>query len=184
MAGVMLQESGGQPDVVSPAGAVGLMQVMPSDAPPPYDRWFRDRPTGAELLDPSTNVDWGCAILTGGYRRWGTLPQAIAAYFGAIDGEGRITGGRDATGSTGNRYVAAVLAHIGRFVDLDAEVDGMGDATALLSLRVAFLQQMMSALLAPDSLSATEEVVGRWRASCCRSPAASRTWSRRPAPSG
>lgn len=48
---VITEESGGQPDVVSSAGAVGLMQIMPQFHPE------------ANLYDPSENVRIGCAVL-------------------------------------------------------------------------------------------------------------------------
>ena len=62
IAAVMLQESGGSPDAYSASGAVGLLQVMPTDgiaagfmcANGPC---FANRPTTQELLDPAFNID-------------------------------------------------------------------------------------------------------------------------------
>jgi soluble lytic murein transglycosylase len=76
-----LQESGFRPEAVSPAGARGLMQVMPGTA--------RDisRRTGlsadAGLNDPITNVEFGQTYIE--YLRdlnstGGLLPKVIAAY--------------------------------------------------------------------------------------------------------
>lgn len=75
----IMVESGGKESIVSSAGAVGLMQVMPFEAGPD----FSDRPTKAELLDPDTNVEWGCKILSG-YRasHGGSLARGLAGYYG------------------------------------------------------------------------------------------------------
>ena len=112
-AGLMLVESGGQHDVISSAGAVGLMQVMPSDAPPPYNRYFGERPSTAQLLIPCVNVAWGCAILRDAWWRWGgDWKKAHAAYLGGIRSDGRIT-------AEGQHYVDLVEAAIAQFRDLD-----------------------------------------------------------------
>lgn len=112
-AGVMLVESGGQHDVISSAGAAGLMQVMPCDCPEPYRRYFADRPTTEQLKVPCVNVAWGCAILRDCYLRWGyDWSRAFAAYLGGITGAGIIT-------QEGQHYVDLVTGAIGRFLDLD-----------------------------------------------------------------
>jgi len=113
-AGVMLVESGGQHAAISSAGAVGLMQVMPSDnsVDPSYDRWFADRPTTEQLKIPCVAVAWGCAILRDCFWRWGDWERAHAAYLGGIGAGGVIT-------AEGQHYVDLVLASIERFRDLD-----------------------------------------------------------------
>jgi len=75
----IMVESGGKADVISPAGAVGLMQVMPQEAGP----HFADRPMTAELLDPETNVEWGCKILSEYRANQGeSLERGLAGYYG------------------------------------------------------------------------------------------------------
>lgn len=74
----IITESNGNPNAVSSAGAVGLMQVMPKEAGPD----FKDRPTKAELLDPEMNVHWGVKILSGYQAAHGSLLRGLAAYFG------------------------------------------------------------------------------------------------------
>jgi soluble lytic murein transglycosylase-like protein len=85
IAAVMLQESGGQPEVISASGAVGLMQVMPSDgiaasfmcANGPC---FASRPTTEQLLDPKFNIDYGVKMLAGLIERYGNERDALKAY--------------------------------------------------------------------------------------------------------
>jgi len=77
--GVMAAESGGRADAVSPKGAIGLMQLMPSTA----------KDLGADPFDPEQNVDAGTRYLRDllvkyDYRLW----HALAAYnagSGAVD---------------------------------------------------------------------------------------------------
>lgn len=57
--GVIWVESACKPRVVSWAGAVGLMQVMPRET----GYQFRDRPTAIQLTVIETNVQWGSYIL-------------------------------------------------------------------------------------------------------------------------
>ncbi len=63
VAAIIHVESHSQPDVVSPKGAVGLMQIMPSTG-----AWINSKLTGEaeadfqqrRLLDPDTNIELGC----------------------------------------------------------------------------------------------------------------------------
>lgn len=115
-AAVMLVESGGQHDIISPAGATGLMQVMPCDCPEPYRRYFADRPTTAQLKVPCVNVAWGCEILRSCYLRWGpNWMNAYAAYLGGINSDGTPT-------EEGYHYATLVNSSIPAFADLDTEV--------------------------------------------------------------
>ncbi len=69
IAALIVQESGGDPNVISYAGAVGLMQVMPRDGIAANfvnsrgEPFFADRPTIEELKDPTKNVDYGTGLL-------------------------------------------------------------------------------------------------------------------------
>jgi cytochrome oxidase assembly protein ShyY1 len=85
VAAVMSQESGGQAEVISASGAVGLMQVMPSDGIAAgfncvNGPCFAKRPTTAELLDPEFNLDYGVRMLAGLMEKYGNLRDALAAY--------------------------------------------------------------------------------------------------------
>ena len=76
---VMKRESGFHPQAVSPKGAVGLMQLMPSTA----------QALGANAQDPSQNVDAGARYLRQLLEKYqGGLRHALAAYNagpGAVD---------------------------------------------------------------------------------------------------
>lgn len=57
--GLIWVESGCNPQAVSDAGAIGLMQVMPREK----GRGFSNRPSRASLFDIYANVAWGTYIL-------------------------------------------------------------------------------------------------------------------------
>ncbi|HOX26469.1 MAG TPA: transglycosylase SLT domain-containing protein [Candidatus Krumholzibacteria bacterium] len=96
---VMVRESGGDPDAVSPAGARGLMQLMPGTA----------REVGVtDHGDPRQNLHGGARYLARMLRRFGgDLDLALAAYNagpGAVDAAGRRIPAYPET----QRYVRAV----------------------------------------------------------------------------
>jgi len=68
---VVLQESGGNPSAVSPAGAMGLMQLMPGTA----QELGVTRP-----LDPTQNLAGGLDYLRQKLTEFGSVPLALAAY--------------------------------------------------------------------------------------------------------
>jgi D-alanyl-D-alanine carboxypeptidase len=72
---VMRQESGGQEDVISWAGAMGLMQVMPDT----YDDLRGRYSLGNDPFDPHNNILAGTAYLREMYDRFGA-PGFLAAY--------------------------------------------------------------------------------------------------------
>ncbi len=102
VAATLVVESGGKPDVTSPTGAVGLMQIRPEHWQA-YVNVF-----GTELKDPWTNIRTGAAVLADTYATWGNWEQAIAAYAGAIDETGAISSSVGDDGRTGVQYVDAV----------------------------------------------------------------------------
>lgn len=85
IAALIWQESGGDPLAYSSSGAVGLMQVMPSDglaanfscANGPC---FASRPSIHELQDPEFNIHYGTTMLAGLVKHAGSLREALKAY--------------------------------------------------------------------------------------------------------
>ncbi|MCA9971629.1 MAG: lytic transglycosylase domain-containing protein [Anaerolineales bacterium] len=108
IAAVVEEESNGNHEVVSFAGAVGLMGVMPAG---PGLEW---RPSVEELTRPLVNLNWGTAILTEIIRQsGGDVHTALAAY----------SGGWELAGSRIPRqYASSVLDHYARAVALRAGV--------------------------------------------------------------
>ena len=81
VAAIISVESGGDPNARSNQGAVGLMQIMPSD-PVDHDgnplyfdcdghSCFINRPTSTQLLDPAFNINYGVRLLSGMINYWG-----------------------------------------------------------------------------------------------------------------
>ena len=102
IAAVIQEESNGIANVVSTAGAVGLMGVMPRG---PGLEW---RPEPDELLDPTTNLRWGVAIIAEITRQsGGDLYAALAAYAG---------GWNQVNSRVPRQYAASVLDNYGRAV--------------------------------------------------------------------
>ena len=85
IAAVMLQESGGQPEVISTSGAVGLMQIMPRDG---IAKWFMcngypcfaNRPSTTELFDPDFNIDFSARMLSNLINMKISIRDALKSY--------------------------------------------------------------------------------------------------------
>lgn len=78
-----LQESRFRPDVVSPAGAYGIMQVLPGTASIIARRRGQTAPAAAQLLNPAINLDYGQArleIVRDYGPTGGLLPKVIMGY--------------------------------------------------------------------------------------------------------
>jgi hypothetical protein len=70
IAAVIEQESGGKPDIMSPAGAIGLMQLMPRTA----------KELGVNPFDSTQNIEGGTKYLATQLHRFGSVEMALAAY--------------------------------------------------------------------------------------------------------
>jgi soluble lytic murein transglycosylase len=81
----MRQESAYDPDVVSPAHAVGLMQLMPDTARPVADELALPR-DDARLTSPPYAIRVGARVLRKLLDQFhGSVPLAVAAYNGGAD---------------------------------------------------------------------------------------------------
>lgn len=91
------QESGWNPDVVSPKGAVGLAQLMPGTADL----------LGVNETDPKDNLDGGARYLAMMFERFGSWKLALAAYNAgpeAVEAAGGVPNYQET-----QNYVAAIL---------------------------------------------------------------------------
>jgi len=103
---IAFQESGFNHTVVSPANAIGVMQIIPSSG-----EWASQLVGRTlNLLDPNDNVVAGVAILRSLVKSSPDLPTAIAGYYQGAASV-RSNGMFDDT----RRYVANVQTHMTRF---------------------------------------------------------------------
>jgi len=85
IAALIWQESGGNPAAYSNSGAVGLMQVMPSDGRAASfscanGPCFSDRPSTDQLKQPEFNISYGTKMLGGLVARYGGIREALKSY--------------------------------------------------------------------------------------------------------
>ncbi|ADG74958.1 Lytic transglycosylase catalytic [Cellulomonas flavigena DSM 20109] len=103
---IALQESGFNHSAVSPANAIGTMQVIPSSG-----EWASDLVgRRLDLLNPDDNVVAGVAILRSLVRTSPDLPTAIASYY-----QGSASVQRNGMFADTRRYVANVQTLMTRF---------------------------------------------------------------------
>ena len=102
LAAVAQVESSCRTDVVSPKGAIGIMQIMPTTA----------KALGVDPHDPTQAVDGAARLLRGGLNEFGSLSLALAGY-NAGDGAVRHYGGIPPYAET-KAYVKNVLALMNR----------------------------------------------------------------------
>ena len=80
IAAVIHTESSNRSGVYSPAGAVGLMQLMPDTAGWIAEKQGREDYSEEQLLTPEVNIDLGCWYLSYLLDRYGNQRCAVAAY--------------------------------------------------------------------------------------------------------
>lgn len=103
---VAFQESGFNQRAVSPANAVGAMQVIPSSG-----QWASDMAgRRLDLLDPHDNATAGVLIMRANLRAADDLPQAIAAYY-----QGLSSVRKNGMYADTRRYVANVQTLMARY---------------------------------------------------------------------
>jgi soluble lytic murein transglycosylase-like protein len=77
--GLAWHESGWNPSVISSAGAVGIMQVMPATAAADGPALLHRE---VDLFDPADNIDMGTAIIKNNLDRYhNDLAKALVAYY-------------------------------------------------------------------------------------------------------
>ncbi|WP_203668666.1 LysM peptidoglycan-binding domain-containing protein, partial [Cellulomonas pakistanensis] len=103
---IAFQESGFNHTSVSPANAIGTMQVIPSSGDWASDLVGRD----LNLIDPDDNVVAGVAILRQLVKSSPDLSTAIASYY---QGSGSVK--RNGMFSDTRRYVANIQTHMARY---------------------------------------------------------------------
>lgn len=110
---VALHESSGNPGARSPAGALGLMQIMPDTA-----RGLRINP-----LDPVQAIDGGARYLREGLDKTGNPEDALRYYHGGPD--------RSIWGPKTNAYVGLVGRQYQRLAQLGGTMSDAGPAVPL-----------------------------------------------------
>lgn len=119
VAAVIDAESGGNSEAVSPAGAQGLMQLMPATA----------QALGvSDPFNPIQNVEGGVSYLAEQYRRFGSYELALAAY-NAGPGAVAQYGGVPPFGET-QLYVARVARLLLDYLSLDLDLIRADEAIA------------------------------------------------------
>jgi LysM repeat protein len=103
---IAYQESGFNMRAVSPANAVGVMQVIPSSG-----RWASEMAgRRLDLLHPQDNVLAGVLVLKANLRAAGDVPTAIAAYY-----QGLSSVRKNGMFADTRRYVASVQTLAARY---------------------------------------------------------------------
>jgi soluble lytic murein transglycosylase-like protein len=102
-------ESGHRPNAVSPAGAIGLMQVMPDTA-----RRFGVADPHTELFDVQRNLEAGAAYLAFLKQRFAERTDLILAAYNAGEQAVQRYGGRIPPYAETRSYVKAVTARYNR----------------------------------------------------------------------
>ena len=110
---VMRQESGGQEQAVSSAGAMGLMQVIPST----YQGLRSRHHLGPDPFDPHDNVLAGTAYIREMFDRYGA-PGFLAAYNAGPDRLDQYLSGAAPLPDETVNYLAAIAPNLGAAVPL------------------------------------------------------------------
>jgi D-alanyl-D-alanine carboxypeptidase len=105
---VMHQESGGEQQATSPAGAMGLMQVMPAT----YEGLRVRYQLGDDPYEPHNNILAGTAYIREMYDRFGS-PGFLAAYNAGPDRVDNYLAKRAALPEETVNYVAAITPNLG-----------------------------------------------------------------------
>jgi hypothetical protein len=105
---MIAQESGGNPNAVSPKGAVGLMQLMPGVA----------KELGVNPYDPQQNVAGGTKRIQQLLAQYHDLPTALAAYNAGPGRVNQVLSGKATLPSETQNYVSSILGRMGQRGDV------------------------------------------------------------------
>lgn len=107
VAAVIEEESKGNPNLISSAGAVGLMQIMP------YEAGFTWRPGAWTLRKPEANLEWGTHTLNEVIRQaQGRVTLAVMAYNSGWD-RIQLRSTRLFAGKVFDHYARCILSQTG-----------------------------------------------------------------------
>lgn len=106
---VIAAESGFDTAAVSPRGAVGLMQILPSTALEHGVPDTADRPAAQRLLDPRTNIHTGARLLARLHLQFPGRTDLVVAAYNAGAGAVRRAGRRVPDIPETRRYVQTVM---------------------------------------------------------------------------
>jgi D-alanyl-D-alanine carboxypeptidase len=121
---VIRQESDGQEQATSSAGAMGLMQIMPDT----FDGLRQRYALGNDPFEPRDNIMAGTAYIREMYDRYGA-PGFLAAYnAGPSRLDNYLNGGDSLPDETVN-YVAAIAPRLGRSVALTGPLAAYGQGS-------------------------------------------------------
>lgn len=103
---VLRQESAFNPGAVSPAGALGLMQLMPATARDLARSLGEPHPSRRQLLDPARNIRLGSTYLARMHRRFDGNPVPATAAYNA--GPGRVSSWLPAAPMDADLWIATI----------------------------------------------------------------------------
>lgn len=106
---IIATESGFDARVVSPRGAVGLMQLMPATAKRFGVRVEKRMAMRKKLIDPATNIKAGSAYLRHLLTRFADQPELAVAAYNAGEGAVRRSGNRIPNYKETQNYVKTVM---------------------------------------------------------------------------
>jgi hypothetical protein len=150
-------ESGFDPNALSPAGAEGMMQLMPGTA----------AGLGVDPSDPAQNILGGARYLAAQYERFGSWDLALAAYNagpGAVEQYGGVPPYRETQG-----YIAAVRGYLDRLTAPAAAPTGL--ARQALAVPVAGRDAAIAVPAVPGAEPAATDPTGAVTADRSASPA-------------
>lgn len=175
IAATMKQESGGNANAVSSAGALGLMQLMPDTA----------RELGVNPNLPDQNIDGGVRYLSQQLERFGTEAKALAAYnagpsavqkaVAKAEGAGKPEEWLSYLPEETRKYVPSILKRAGIQGEGGADYEAVQEPAAVLNVtrtaspeQLARYRSVAENVIAQDARARTEatklEVAERERA--------------------